>query len=97
MRIATITDAKNRLSALLDLVRSGESVLIVDRGKPIARIDPAASIDEDPTGRLTRLERAGVVRIGRNPPDRALMRTKPPRAKGGSALKALLDERLETR
>ena len=40
MKTATITEAKNGLSALIDRVRAGESVLILDRGVPIARIEP---------------------------------------------------------
>ena len=63
MKTATITEAKNRLSALIDRVRSGESILILDRGVPVARLEPVAAFP-DPTGRLRRLERAGVIRVG---------------------------------
>src|SRR5450759_5182613 len=35
---ATITEAKNGLSALIDRVRSGESILILDRGVPVDRL-----------------------------------------------------------
>jgi antitoxin (DNA-binding transcriptional repressor) of toxin-antitoxin stability system len=50
-------------SALLDVVRSGETVLITDRGVPVARIEPVRAPD-DPTGRLEGLVRAGFVRPG---------------------------------
>lgn len=63
MNTATITEAKNRLSALIDRVRSGESILILDRGVPVARLEPVAAFP-DSTGRLRRLERAGVIRVG---------------------------------
>jgi prevent-host-death family protein len=51
MLVATITEAKNRLSALIDQVRSGESVLIVDRGIPVARLESAVSAAPDAEGR----------------------------------------------
>src|SRR5262245_18427443 len=63
MKTATITDAKNGLSALLDQVKGGESVLITDRGIPVARIEPVRAPD-DPTGRMERLVRAGIIRPG---------------------------------
>jgi prevent-host-death family protein len=47
MEPVSVFDAKNKLSALLDQVERGEEVVITRRGKPIARIVPAA----DPAGR----------------------------------------------
>lgn len=97
MRSATITDAKNGLSALIDLVRGGESVVITDRGRPVARLEPVASADDAP-GRLLRLERAGMVRIGQAaPPVGLIRRPGPPVAPGASAVGALLDERRDGR
>ncbi len=93
MKTATITEAKNRLSALIDLVKSGDSVLILDRGVPVARLEPAAPQD-DPSGRIRRLERAGVVRAGRGAPPLDLVGAAGPRLPAGaSAVAALLDER----
>ena len=93
MKTTTITEAKNGLSALIDRVRSGESVLILDRGVPVARLEPVAAFP-DPTGRLRRLERAGVIRVGDAPPPLDLLRTPaPPLASGASATQALLAER----
>ena len=34
MKTAAIATAKNQLSALIDLVRKGETVIITDRGRP---------------------------------------------------------------
>ena len=39
MKTATISETKNGLSALLDRVRHGESILITDRNQPIARLE----------------------------------------------------------
>lgn len=97
MKSATITDAKNGLSALIDLVRGGESVVITDRGRPVARLEPVASADDAP-GRLLRLERAGIVRMGQGAPPVAMIRRPAPRAsRGASAVDVLLDERRDGR
>lgn len=91
MKAATITEAKNGLSALIDLVRAGESILILDRGMPVARLEPIAT-HPDQTGRVRRLERAGILRIGSGPPPLDLLRMPAPRS-SGSAVDALLEER----
>jgi prevent-host-death family protein len=39
MKKASITEAKNNLSALIDSVKGGSPVLIVDRGRPVARLE----------------------------------------------------------
>jgi prevent-host-death family protein len=93
MKTATITDAKNRLSALIDVVKAGETVVITDRGRAVAMIGPVAS-NPDPTGRLERLQRAGLVKLGTSAPPVELLRTAPPTLRGGaSAVDVLLDER----
>ena len=93
MNTATITEAKNRLSALIDRVRGGETILILDRGVPVARLEPVAA-SPDPTGRLRRLERAGVMRVGNAPPPLDLLRRPAPIvAPGASSVEALLEER----
>ncbi len=95
MKKASITEAKNRLSALIDGVRHGDSVLILDRGRPVARLESAVSgATQEPDGQLARLERRGLVRRAEAPAPRSLLAKKPPRAKGGaSILKVLLEER----
>ena len=63
MKRATITEAKNGLSALIDRVKAGETILITDRGVPVARLEPSLPVD-DWDARLTRLERQGLIRRG---------------------------------
>jgi prevent-host-death family protein len=93
MKTATVTEAKNGLSALLRNVKGGETVLITDRGIPVARIEPVHAPD-DPTGRLERLVRAGIIRPGTgNVPAGILVGPTVRARKGGSVLDALLDER----
>jgi prevent-host-death family protein len=97
MKKASITEAKNNLSALLDSVRGGDPVLIVDRGRPIARLEPLRG-GTGGEGLLARLIREGVVRPARGAAARSVLATKPPRPrKPASALRALLDERREGR
>jgi prevent-host-death family protein len=45
MHRTSITDAKNHLSALIDKVRQGETVLICDRNRPVARLQPVGPGD----------------------------------------------------
>jgi prevent-host-death family protein len=98
MKRATLTETKNNLSALIDQVRHGETILVLDRGRPVARIESALTEREDATGRLARLERAGIVRRATSTAPRDLLHQAPPRAaKGASVLAALLEEREEGR
>jgi len=99
MKTASITEAKNNLSALIDGLKSGSPVLIVDRGRPVARLEPVTMGHEDgQDGRLVRLLRDGVMRPRRAEPPRALSSSQPPRAStSASAVDALLEERREGR
>src|SRR3972149_3377778 len=67
MKKAKIAELKNHLSRYLDHVRSGESVLVLDRDQPIAQIVPLARPTEDSRGHDGRRARAprrgGVVRF----------------------------------
>ena len=93
MKTTTITDAKNGLSALIERIKGGETILILDRGVPVARLEPVSAFP-DQTGRLQRLQRAGVVRVGDAAPPLDLLRSPGPRlAEGVSAVDALLEER----
>jgi prevent-host-death family protein len=93
MKTATITEVKNGLSAYLDRVRKGESIVILDRGTPVARLEPVVAHD-DPSGRLQRLERAGLVATARTRMPLALLREPGPAPSGrASAVRALLEER----
>jgi prevent-host-death family protein len=95
---ASLTEAKNNLSALIDRVKSGSPVLIVDRGRPVARLEPVHGAQVDDDSRLLRLVRDGVVRPARSSVPKSLFATRPPSPKrGASAVQALRDERREGR
>ena len=99
MKRATISEAKNQLSALIRRVRRGEEVLILDRDVPVARLVPVAEVgrrDEDQL--LADLERRGIVRRPVRPPDPGLLdRLGPPPKIRGDILAALLADREEGR
>ena len=99
MKKASITEAKNNLSALIDGLSSGSPVLIVDRGRPVARLEPVVDQREDRgDGRLSRLFRDGLVRPRRAVPPRAFFSDQPPRLNAGaSAVDALIEERRKGR
>jgi prevent-host-death family protein len=103
MRKASITEAKNGMSALIDSLKGGSPVLIVDRGRPVARLEPvsgdcAVGQDWGQNGRLARLTRDGLVRPRRTRPPLALFSGEPPPAlAGASAVDALIEERREGR
>jgi prevent-host-death family protein len=99
MKKASITEAKNHLSALIDGLKKGSPVLIVDRGRPVARLESVTSVGEgEQDGRLSRLIREGILRPGRRPLASSLLAIQPPRPKrDASAVAALLAERRDSR
>lgn len=49
MKVASISTLKNQLSAHIDIVRSGETILITDRKQPVAMLShlPPGSLTSD--------------------------------------------------
>lgn len=95
MKTTSVTAAKSQLSALLKLVESGETILILHRGRPIARLEPAhateATMGDE---RLSRLQRSGIIHRASVPPDATLLDgAAPSQAEEASLLRALLEER----
>jgi prevent-host-death family protein len=92
MKKARIAELKNRLSHYLRYVRRGQPVVVYDRDRAIARIEPIA----DPralegAGWLAEVERSGAVRAPSAPlPAGWLQRRIPVKA---DVTGALLDER----
>ena len=99
MVTTSITEAKNRLSALIDKVKGGETVVITDRGRPVARLSSALDDTRpDVEGRLARLERQGAVRRAtKDVPIRLILKAPPAARRGVDILQELLNERTEGR
>jgi len=94
MEKASISDLKNRLSAYLQKVRAGETILVCDRNEPVARIERIADGSDD--DRLTRLRRAGLLAPPTRPMPIEALRQPAPRP-AESVVAALLEEREEGR
>ena len=71
MKAVNVAELKNRLSHYLRLVRRGESLLVRDRDRVIARIDPAgaqgAAVSDDATWAAD-LEARGIIRRAKGRP-----------------------------
>ena len=98
MKKASVTETKNNLSAILRRVREGETYLILDRGKPVARLERVSTDSRGADERCSDLERRGLLRRGRGSVRNDLIETAPPELpKGLSALAYLLEERRKGR
>jgi antitoxin (DNA-binding transcriptional repressor) of toxin-antitoxin stability system len=94
MKTAKISDLKNRLSYYLRFVRRGQSVLVYDRDRAIARIDPVSAAGAlEPADWTAELEQAGILRPPTAPLPRDWLKRRI-HAKGeGDVVGALLEER----
>lgn len=97
MQQVNISTLKDKLSAYLKRVQAGETVLVMDRNKPVARIEPMHEA-EDEAGRIEQLEAAGILRPPKGPPlTLEELRRGRVVAPGAGVLEALLEERREGR
>lgn len=98
MKSVNVAELKNRLSHYLRLVRRGEALLVRDRDRVIARIEPAGDADAaggDDAAALASLEQRGVLRRAVAPLTRKLLAGRP-RVKT-DVIAALVAEREESR
>lgn len=97
MTTASITQAKNNLSKLIKKVRHGESVFILDRNVPVARLEPLRRGGRDADeAKLTELERRGLLKRGTGKLPKDFFKLPPLKFKK-SVVQALLEEREESR
>ena len=92
MRTVGSRELKNRLGRYLGLVGKGETIVVTDRGKPVARILPPNPKQDDATGLediLHELEAEGHLRRGSG----RFQSFKPVRIKGKPASKMILEDR----
>jgi prevent-host-death family protein len=61
MKKASITILKAQLSRYLDVVKSGEEVIVTERGRPVARLSAVDPVGV-PAGRVSALVREGRMR-----------------------------------
>ena len=95
--VAKVSELKARLSGYLERVKGGEEVVITERGTPVAKLVPVSAAEEPEAQRLQRLEREGLVTVGRKRLPRGFWKRPRPRDPQGLVLAALLDERASGR
>jgi prevent-host-death family protein len=97
MTTAGVAELKARLASYLKQVKSGNEILITDRGSPVAKLVPiAATHNRD--DRQRRLAASGLLSLGkRRMPRSLLVPPKGPVSIGEGVLSALLSERDEGR
>jgi prevent-host-death family protein len=91
-KTAAIAELKANLSRYLSRVKSGEEILVTERGVAIARLVPVARQDMDD---LRELERQGLVRIGTGRLPKDFWKLPRPRDPGAAVRKGLQQERDE--
>jgi prevent-host-death family protein len=94
MEKTTISELKNNLSAYLKKVRAGDTLIVLDRDQPVAKIE---HIEKGSTAddRLIRLEKTGLIRRASRAFDFGTLQEQPRVEQ--SVLEALIDERKEGR
>ncbi len=93
MKTAGVAELKARLASFLKQVKSGNEILITDRGSPVAKLVPIDAAQER-DGRRQRLAAGGFLRFGKHAMPRSLLEPpKGPSDIGSDVLAALLSER----
>lgn len=88
MKTAAVAELKDRLSHYLRLVAKGETVTVLDRGRPVAQITPIRSADDS----LRRLAAQGLVRLPLRTLARGFWRRPLPKS-SRSVVEALVEDR----
>lgn len=94
MRTATLLETQEHLNDLVEEVKGGRSVTILDHGEPVARLVPVPLKPEADVESMRRLERAQVIQPGGGGVAESILNSRPPSPMtGASALHCLLEER----
>lgn len=90
----SVSRLKARLSEYLSRAKGGESVVVTERGRPVARLAPLEG-ESALAGRAAELARAGLVRrpAGRLP--EGFLEAPRPADPTGRSLESVLEERAE--
>ena len=93
MERVSVSKLKDKLSAYLRKVQDGQTLLVTDRNKPVARLGPVAQAMST-TQRIARLVEQGIASLPKAPPlSIEEIRRMRPVALGAKLLEALLEER----
>jgi prevent-host-death family protein len=83
---------KNRMGRYLLAVRKGQSLLITDRGEPVAKVSPPdapEAAEESLETLLRRLEEQGLIRLAKRP----MRKVRPVPSRGKSAARMVIEDR----
>ena len=97
MKSAAVAKLKATLSEYLAKVKAGEEVIVMERGKPIAKLVPLAADGSTGSAHLLALARAGLVRLGSGKLPAGFWKMPRPKDRQGAGSKALLTEKSEGR
>ncbi len=93
MERSSISKTKNKLSSLIKKVKAGETVIIEDRGIPVAQLQPLTTSGPS-EGRALRLQQAGLARLPRTKASKDIFKKSPPKPKSKIKISdILLEER----
>ncbi|MBX3330601.1 MAG: type II toxin-antitoxin system prevent-host-death family antitoxin [Nitrospira sp.] len=96
MKRAAVSALKATLSVCLAKVKAGDEVLVVERGKPIAKLAPLSKASHE-NDALRDLARAGLVRLGTGKLPAGFWKLPRPNDRTRRGLQALLADRAEGR
>ena len=88
MSTVGIRELKSHLSRYLGRVKTGQRVIVTERGRAIAVISPAAATPAD--DRIDAMIREGLLRWGGGKPRGS---PRPPRIRGASVARAVIEGR----
>jgi prevent-host-death family protein len=94
MKTTTVSKLKASLSKYLRSVKAGEEILITKRGRPVAKLTPAASSNLLPD-HLLEMQKQGVLKLGSGKLPKGFWNLPRPKDPKGLVVKAVLQEREE--
>jgi prevent-host-death family protein len=92
-RTAQVSELKAGLSAYLARVKTGEEIIVTERGRPVARLVPIPRTADHELERLRDMERRGLIKLGTGTIPPEFWNMPRPEDPGDGVLKALLEER----
>ncbi len=97
MERVSISRLKDQLSAYLQKVRGGQTVIVTDRNRPVAQLIPIVRQEREDE-RIARLVSQGIIRQSKGPRlDMKEFLKRRPVIENAGVLEALLEERREGR
>jgi prevent-host-death family protein len=94
MKTTTVSKLKASLSEYLRQVKTGEEVLVTERGRPVAKLVPTVRSETLPK-HLVEMEKQGLIKLGSGKLPKGFWGLPRPKDPKGLVVKAVLREREE--